>query len=173
MIDKYTNFELNEANTQAKGLEIKNEYTKLINDPSVNMIDLGIVDDVSDTDITNIKQTYKNSQVKVMNGHYILIVSEGTIIKYTDFEKMNEDGFGNFNFFKKREPMVSKEANKILHSKTNGIASSLNIDGKEPTLYDQILYAYDTEGFESLSKEWKEIFIKMVDMANLLATDKE
>ena len=91
----------------------------------------------------------------------------------TDYLFHGIKGFERFAYYCYRYDMVSKEANKILHSKTNGIASSLNIDGKEPTLYDQILYAYDTEGFESLSKEWKEIFIKMVDMANLLATDKE
>jgi len=66
-------------NTQAKGLDIKNEYTKLINDPTLKEIDLGLLDDVSDTDIKNIKQTYKNSTVRVLNGHYMLSVYEKLI----------------------------------------------------------------------------------------------
>jgi stalled ribosome rescue protein Dom34 len=55
--------------TQAKGLDIKNEYTKLINDPDLKTLDLGVVDDVSDTDISNIKQTYKDSVIRVVDGH--------------------------------------------------------------------------------------------------------
>ena len=62
--------------TQAKGLDIKNEYTKLINDPELKSLDLGVVDDVSDTAISNIKQTYKNSVVRVVDGHYILSIKE-------------------------------------------------------------------------------------------------
>jgi hypothetical protein len=62
--------------TQAKGLDIKNEYTKLINDPDLTTLDLGVVDDVSDTDISNIKQTYKDSIIRVVDGHYILSVKE-------------------------------------------------------------------------------------------------
>lgn len=65
---------VSEATTQAKGLDIKNEYTKLINDPDLTTLDLGTVDGVSDTDITNIKQTYKDASIKVIDGHYILSV---------------------------------------------------------------------------------------------------
>jgi len=169
MIKKYTNFEenSNEVNTQAKGLDIKNEYTKLINDPSLNTLDLGVVDGVSDTDITNIQQTYKDSQVKVVDGHYILIIAEGTILKYSDFEHLNEDGFRGFFKHKDKEPYVSSEVNKILHS-TNGIASELGIGGKEPREYDQIMFAYDNDGFDNLKTEWKSMFIKMVDMATII-----
>jgi len=66
--------------TQAKGLDIKNEYTKLINDTDKKIIDLGDIDSVSDTDISNIKQTYKNSKITIVNNHYILNITE----KFTD-----------------------------------------------------------------------------------------
>lgn len=86
-ITKFINYEkISEANTQVKGLDIKNEYTKLINDPTINSLDLGVIDDVSDTDISNIKQTYKDSFVKVVDGHYILSIKENNeIIKFSDF----------------------------------------------------------------------------------------
>ena len=56
----------------AEGLDIKNEYSKLINDPKLGTIDLGLVVDISQTDITNIKQTYKDSIIQNVEGHYIM-----------------------------------------------------------------------------------------------------
>ena len=173
MIKKYTNFNINETNTDAKCVDIKNEYTKIINDPKSNAIDLGVVDDVSDTDIKNIQQTYKNSSIKVADGHYILFVGENNVIKYSEFENIDE-GLRNkiSKYFKfNREPHVTDDVLKYLHQ-TNGIASELGLGGSEPREYDQILYAYDNGGFESLSNDWKEKFIKMVDLADLWVSEK-
>lgn len=61
------------AGDQAIGLDIKNDISKLINGDG-GTLDLGFVDDVSDTDITNIKQTYKDATIKVVDGHYILTI---------------------------------------------------------------------------------------------------
>jgi len=55
-------------------LDIKNEYTKLKNSPKVKSIDLGKVGEVADSNITNIKQTYKDAIVKVVDGHYVLTI---------------------------------------------------------------------------------------------------
>ena len=59
-----------------QSLDIKNEYTKLKNSPKVKSIDLGKVGEVADSNITNIKQTYKDAIVKVIDGHYILMLNE-------------------------------------------------------------------------------------------------
>jgi len=168
MIKKFTEFDINESNTDAKTVDIKNEYTKIINDPTIKRIDLGAFDDVSDTDITNIQQTYKNSSIMKVDGHYILLVDEHTIIKYNDFEKMNEDGFGDFFKKKLKEPNVTEEINKVLHKKFNGIAGVLNINDGEPTKYDQILYKYDQNGYDSLSESDKKIFNDMVYHAQII-----
>ena len=86
MIKKYTDFDIvSEANTDATGLKIRGLETEIIDDTKTNTIDLGLVDDVSDTDITNIQQTYKNSSVHIADGHYILMVSESIIVKFSDF----------------------------------------------------------------------------------------
>ena len=61
---------------QAIGLDIKNEYSKLINDVTIKNIDLGFVDDVSQTDITNINQTYKDAIIKNVDGHFIMSIKE-------------------------------------------------------------------------------------------------
>jgi len=76
--------ELNEDNTKAKGLDIKNEYTKLINDPDNKILDLGVVDGVSDTAIYNLKQTYKNALIQVVDGHYIMSIKENKKNKNKD-----------------------------------------------------------------------------------------
>ena len=106
-IQKFTTF--NEASTQAKGVDVRNGNSKLINDDPTNTIDLGFIDDVSDTDIKNIQQTYKNSQIKTVNGHYILIIDEGTIIKFSDIDKLNE---GVFDVFATKNPKI--KFNKIV-----------------------------------------------------------
>jgi hypothetical protein len=63
----------NESNDQSIGLDIKNDISKLI-DGDGGTLDLGIIDDVSNTDINNIKQTYKDATIKVVDGHYILTI---------------------------------------------------------------------------------------------------
>jgi len=161
-IEKFTTF--NEASTQAKGVAVRNGNSKLINDDPTNTIDLGVIDDVSDTDITNIQQTYKNSQIKTVNGHYILVIDENTIIKYSDFENLNEDGIGFFNKFFDKKPEVSEEIDAILHKKINGIPSMIGIDKFK---YNQVLFAYDNDGYDSLSKEYKNIFSEMIYYAKL------
>ena len=177
MIKKYNDFETNEASTQAKGLDIKNEYTKLINDPGLNTLDLGVIDDSSDTDITNIQQTYKDSTVKVVDGHYILIIAEGTVIKFSDLEHLDES-LGDFFSFRKKdtvliEPEISAEISKILHQKNNGIAGNLGLESiaeGQPKVYDQILFSFDKDGFDSLKDEWKSSFIEMVKLAEIEST---
>ena len=150
--------------TQAKGLDIKNEYTKLINDDTMRSLDLGYTSDVSETDITNITQTYKDSIIRVIDGHYILFIKENIVLKYTDFQFLNEDGFGSFvDFFKKKEP-VTEKTKEVLHQDINGIPEILNITKLK---YEQILYAFDKKGYDSLSSEDKKIFDQMVYYANL------
>ena len=82
---KYENYK---AGDQAIGLDIKNDISKLI-DGDGGTLDLGSIDNVSDTDITNIKQTYKQATVKVVDGHYILSINEG---KYVDNAKNRKLG---------------------------------------------------------------------------------
>ena len=53
-------------------LDIENEYSKLVSTPTLDSIDLGVVGEVSDSTITNIKQTYKDAIIEISNGHYIL-----------------------------------------------------------------------------------------------------
>lgn len=61
---------------EGTGLDIKNEYTKLINGPKDGTIDLGKVIQVPDASLYNIKQTYKNAIIREIDGHYILSLKQ-------------------------------------------------------------------------------------------------
>jgi hypothetical protein len=69
MIKNFKKF--NENNNQAIGLDIKNNISKFINGDD-GTLDLGVIDNVSKTDLYNIKQTYKQTTTKIIDGHYIL-----------------------------------------------------------------------------------------------------
>jgi len=154
MIKKYTNFKLDEANTQAKGLEIKNEYTKLINDPTLNTLDLGTVDDVSDADITNIQQTYKESIVKSVDGHYILIIKEGTVIHFSDFGRMDEGFFDVMSTFN-----PEKELKNILSVLSE---SDFNVLAKYENR-NLFINALQTEGVTIETNDFQRIVNKMLN----------
>jgi len=108
-IQKFTTF--NESSTQAKGVDVRNGNSKIINDDPRHTIDLGFIDDVSDTDIVNIQQTYKNSELKTVDGHYILMIEEGTIIRFSDIDKLDE---GVYDIFATKNP--EKNFNNITDS---------------------------------------------------------
>ena len=57
---------------EAIGLEIKNQISELIDGPDGGTLDLGVVGEVSDTTIDNIKKTYRNAIIKVVDDHYVL-----------------------------------------------------------------------------------------------------
>jgi len=63
----------NKVGDQAIGLDIKNEISKLI-DGDGGTLDLGVVGEVSDVTIKNLKQTYKKATIKVVDDHYILTI---------------------------------------------------------------------------------------------------
>ena len=58
------------------GLDIKKEYTKIIDGGKGGTLDLGLVDAVSDTNIKNMEQEYPKGTVKVVDGHYIMSINE-------------------------------------------------------------------------------------------------
>jgi len=58
----------------AMALDIKNEYTKLKTGPKGGSIDLGVVGQVADATISNIKKEYRDAIVKVVDDHYILML---------------------------------------------------------------------------------------------------
>jgi hypothetical protein len=59
------------------GLDIKREYTKIIDGGKGGTLDLGVVDAVSDTNIKNLKQEYPKGTISVVDGHYIMSINEG------------------------------------------------------------------------------------------------
>lgn len=71
-VKDFTQYNESNGDTPAMGLDIKGEISKLKNGPKGGSIDLGIVSQVSDTDVKNIKQTYKDAILKVVDDHYIL-----------------------------------------------------------------------------------------------------
>lgn len=58
---------------EAIGLDIKNEISELINNGG-GKLDIGIVGQVSDITIKNLKQTYKDAIINVVDDHYILTI---------------------------------------------------------------------------------------------------
>lgn len=67
--------ELQKSNPKT-ALDIKNEYSKLKYGPGGGFIDLGFVGEVPDTNIHNIKQTYKDAIIEIENDKYILRLKE-------------------------------------------------------------------------------------------------
>lgn len=53
-------------------LDIKNEYSKLKKGITKGSIILGYVADISKTDIHNIKQTYKDAIIEIIDDSYVL-----------------------------------------------------------------------------------------------------
>jgi len=75
-------FDIFNETTKAKGVKIKNQHTKLINDSDdKKKIDLGVADSVSKIDIANLKQTYKGSKIKEVDGHIIMSINENIELK--------------------------------------------------------------------------------------------
>jgi hypothetical protein len=56
--------------------DIKDEYSSATVNSNDGFIDLGHIDEVSDTNIKNLEQTYKNSQVVTKNGRVLLYVEK-------------------------------------------------------------------------------------------------
>jgi len=65
------------------GLDIKREYTKIIDGGKGGTIDLGVVDAVSDTVINNMKREYPKASVKVIDNHYVLSINESKGKEYS------------------------------------------------------------------------------------------
>jgi len=59
-----------------QSVDIKNEYSKIVNSPKGKVIELGKVGQVDDSTIYNLKQTYKNSILKIVNDRYVLFLNE-------------------------------------------------------------------------------------------------
>ena len=72
----FNTFNESKVGDQAIGLDIKNQISTLVDGGKGGTIDLGIVGQVDDNTIHNIKQTYKNATINVVDGHYILNVNE-------------------------------------------------------------------------------------------------
>ena len=71
-----------------QSVDIKNEYSKIVNSPKGKVIELGKVGQVDDSTIYNLKQTYKNSILKVVNDRYVLFLNESVTM---DSEKRAYD----------------------------------------------------------------------------------
>lgn len=69
----FNQYNESKVGNEAIGLKIKNDISKLINGDG-GTLNLGLVDQVSEIDIKNIKQTYKNATIKVIDDHYILTI---------------------------------------------------------------------------------------------------
>jgi len=54
------------------GVDIDNEYSKLIDGAKGGKVDLGVVGKVPEATLYNIKQTYKDATIKIVDDHYIL-----------------------------------------------------------------------------------------------------
>lgn len=62
-----------DKNDLAIGLDIKNEYSKLINGDT-DVIEIGKVDQVADSAIYNLKQTYPDTTIDIIDGRYVMII---------------------------------------------------------------------------------------------------
>lgn len=73
-LKKFTQFELKEQKVgdYGIGIDIDNEYSKIINGPKGGKLDLGKVDQVPQSSLYNIKQTYKDATIRIVDDHYIL-----------------------------------------------------------------------------------------------------
>lgn len=60
-----------DKNDLAIGLDIKNEYSKLINGDT-DVIEIGKVDQVADSAIYNLKQTYPDTTIDIIDGRYVM-----------------------------------------------------------------------------------------------------
>ena len=74
MIKNFSQFNEKKVGDDAIGLDIDNEYTKLVNGQKGGMIEIGKVSQVADSTISNIKQTYKDAIVKIVNDRYVLML---------------------------------------------------------------------------------------------------
>ena len=54
--------------------KVNNEYSEIKKANRTGSIDLGLVDQVSKTTINNIKQTYKDGILRIIDDHYILSI---------------------------------------------------------------------------------------------------
>jgi len=57
----------------AIGTKLNNEYTKILNGPKGGKLDLGKVGQFPEASLYNIKQTYKDAVIKIVDDHYILM----------------------------------------------------------------------------------------------------
>lgn len=73
-LKNYTQFNEKKVGDESTGLDIKNEYTKLVNGPKGGTISLGKVGQFPEASIYNIKQTYKDAIVKIVDDYYILML---------------------------------------------------------------------------------------------------
>lgn len=60
-----------DKNDLAIGLDIKNEYSKLINGDT-DVVEIGKVDQVADSAIYNLKQTYPDTSIDIIDGRYVM-----------------------------------------------------------------------------------------------------
>ncbi len=79
MIKNWQQFNESSGDSPSMTLDVKSQISKLKEGPKGGSIDLGKVSQVADSTISNIKQTYKDAIVKVVDDRYILMLKENNI----------------------------------------------------------------------------------------------
>ena len=72
-IKNFQQFNEQKVGDYAIGTEVDNEYTKILDGPKGGKLDLGKVGQVPEATLYNIKQTYKDAVIKIVDDHYILM----------------------------------------------------------------------------------------------------
>ena len=75
-IKYYNDYFESATNLPKTFIQIKNEYSKLMKDPYSDIIDIGDIDLVSKSMITNLEQTYPDSTIIEKDKRYFLKIKK-------------------------------------------------------------------------------------------------
>lgn len=132
MIKNWQQFNESSGDAPSVTLDVKSQISKLKEGPKGGSIDLGKVSQVADSTIKNIKKTYKDAVVNIVDDRYILMLKENKneeiINEYMEaVESPFEDVLNNIrnNIYDITKIEITKEGKSFLHTQKGKIVSEI------------------------------------------------